>query len=158
MTNPEIKSEPGTPVLALDLGEKTVGAATCDTMSITIKRLPPLKRTSWKKLLQDVKALIDQFDAQTLVIGLPLSLDGTKGSAAETIERLAVNFAHSLEIPVYLQDERLTSDEAGHYLRQDGYNEREISSLIDSEAAAIILRDFLNAREEKCLVQPDARD
>lgn len=156
MTNSEIKPEPQTPVLALDLGEKTVGAATCDALSITVKRLPPLKRTSWKKLLQDVKALIDQYDAQTLVIGLPLRLDGTKGSAAETVERLAVNFARSLEIPVYLQDERLTSDEAGNYLRQDGYNAREIFSLIDSESAAIILRDFLNAREEKWLVRPDA--
>jgi putative holliday junction resolvase len=156
MTNPVLKSEPGVPVLALDLGEKTVGAAACDAMSITIKRLPSLKRSNWKKLLQDVKALIERFDAQTLVIGLPLRLDGTKGSAAETVERLAINFARSLPIPVYLQDERLTSDEAGNQLRQDGHNDRDISGLIDGESAAIILRDFLNAREDKVLVQPDA--
>jgi len=158
MTNPERKSEPGAPVLALDLGEKTVGTAICDAMSIAIKRLPPLKRSSWKKLLQDVKALIDRFDAQTLVIGLPLRLDGTKGSAAESVERLAVNFARSLKVPVYLQDERLTSVEAGDYLGQDGYNDRDISTLIDGESAAIILRDFLNAREEKVLVRFDGSD
>lgn len=156
MTNPVRKSEPKVPVLALDLGEKTVGAAACDALSITIKRLPPLKRSSWKKLLQDVKALIDRFDAQTLVIGLPLRLEGTRGSAAETVERLAINFARSLTVPVYLQDERLTSHEAGNQLRQDGYKNRDISALIDSESAAIILRDFLNSREDKVLVQPGA--
>jgi putative holliday junction resolvase len=158
MTNPARKSEPGVPMLALDLGEKTVGAATCDTMSITIKRLPPLKRSNWKKLLQDVKALVDRFDAQTLVIGLPLRLDGQKGSAAEAVERLAVNFARSLPVPVYLQDERLTSEEAVSALRQEGYDERNISDFIDSEAAAIILRDFLNAHEERLLVRPDLSD
>jgi putative holliday junction resolvase len=155
MTNPERKPEPGLPVLALDLGEKTVGAATCDAMSITIKSLPPLPRSSWKKLLLDVKALVERFDAQTLVIGLPLRLDGTKGSAAETVERLALNFARSLPVPVYLQDERLTSKEASSHLRQKGYDEREISALIDSESAAIILRDFLHAGEERFLVRPD---
>jgi putative pre-16S rRNA nuclease len=155
MTSPERKSKPRIPVLALDLGEKTVGAATCDTMSITIKRLPSLKRSNWKKLLQNVKDLIERFDAQTLVIGLPLRLDGTKGSAAEAVERLAVNFARSLKVPVYLQDERLTSQEASNDLRRNGYNERDITALIDSESAAIILRDFLNAREDRFLVRPD---
>jgi len=155
MTNPERKSEPGLPVLALDLGEKTVGAATCDAMSITIKRLPPLKRSNWKKLLQEVKDLVDRFDAQTLVIGLPLRLDGTKGSAAETVERLAFNFARSLPVPVYLQDERLTSKEARGHLRRDGYDERDISALVDSESAAIILRDFLHAGEDRFLVRSD---
>ena len=154
MTNPEQKFEPKVPVLALDLGEKSVGAATCDTMAITIKRLPPLKRSNWKRLLLDVKALIERFDAQTLVIGLPLKLDGTKGSAAEAVEKLAVNFARSLALPVYLQDERLTSMEASHTLRQNGYGDREISTFVDSESAAIILRDFLNASEERLPVHP----
>lgn len=158
MTNPESKSEPGLPVLALDLGEKTVGAAICDTMSITIQRLTPLKRSSWKKLLQEVKTLIDHFDAQTLVIGLPLRLDGTKGSAAETVERLAFNFARSLTVPVYLQDERLTTKEASRYLRRDGFDDREISALVDSESASIILRDFLHAGENRILVGRESTD
>src|SRR6185369_9895663 len=95
------------PILALDLGEKLVGAAISDDLLITIRRLAPLKRTNWKQLLRDVETLISDFDAQTLVIGLPLRLDGTAGNAALEVERIARNFAKSLKLKVYLQDERL---------------------------------------------------
>jgi putative Holliday junction resolvase len=133
-------------VLALDLGDKWVGAAVSDSLQITINRLSRIRRSNWKQLLLDVTALIHRFDAQTLVIGLPLRLDGTTGDAAEKIAKIAVNFSRSLEIPVYLQDERLTSVEARASLLSDGHQPEEIATLIDSEAAGLILRDFLNTR------------
>jgi putative Holliday junction resolvase len=92
------------PILALDLGEKLVGTAISDEMLITTKRLPPLKRSSWKKLLQDIRNLVERFDAQTIVVGLPLSMDGTEGDAAKNVRRLASNLARSVVQPVYLQD------------------------------------------------------
>src|SRR4029453_1651385 len=64
-------------VLALDLGEKLVGAAISDDQQITIKRLAPLRRSNWKRLLSEVETLIESFYAQTLLIGLPLRLFGT---------------------------------------------------------------------------------
>ena len=76
---------------------------------MTTKRLPPLKRSNWKQLLQDVRHLVERFDAQTIVVGLPLRLDGTDGDAAKDVHRLATNLARSIALPVYLQDERLTS-------------------------------------------------
>jgi len=155
MNHPKDEHDPNPPVLALDLGQKTVGVAISDELSITIKRLDPIKRTNWKDLLKNVGALIERFDAQTLVIGLPLSLDGTRGPAAESAQQLSRNFARSLKIPVYLQDERLTSEEARTSLRDDGYNQAEVDAFVDSESAAIILRDFLNSREERLLVSPD---
>ena len=135
------------PILALDIGERLVGAAITDELQITIKRLDPLRRSNWKRLLSDVKELIQRFDAQTLVIGLPLRLDGTTGSAAENVQRLAINFSRSLSLPVFLQDERLTSVEASESLRAEGYGLDEIPKLIDSEAAGVILRDYLNSPE-----------
>ena len=144
-------SSPGT-VLALDLGQKLVGAAVSDEMLITIKRLDPIKRSNWKQLLRDVTNLIHRFDAQTLVIGLPLSLDGTTGTAAKSTRHIATNFARSLQVPVYLQDERLTSLEARESLLSQGFKSGEIPALIDGEAAAVILRDFLNSEEERILV------
>jgi putative Holliday junction resolvase len=140
MTN----SKPTGPVLALDLGKKYVGAAVSDDRLVTIKRLPVLKRSNWKQLLREVETLVSRLDAQTLVIGLPLRLDGTVGSAADDAKRIATNFAKSLALPVYLQDERLTSYEAREVLLSDGHDESEIRKLIDGEAAALILRDFLN--------------
>lgn len=154
MTKNKIQYAPAAPVLSLDLGEKLVGAAVSDLMLITIRRLDPIRRSNWKLLLRDVTDLIQRFDAQTLVIGLPLSLDGSKRSAAEHAQRLALNFARSLKIPVYLQDERLTSREARESLLADGKTFDEIATLIDSESAAVILRDFLNSGEEKLLVTP----
>ena len=141
------------PILALDLGEKLVGAAVSDEKLITIKRLPPLKRSNWKKLLQDVLALIERFDAQTIVMGLPLSLDGTRGDAAQNVHRVAQNLARSVSLPVYLQDERLTSVEATENLRAEGKRPHEIPALIDGEAAAMIMRDFLRTDQDRLLVK-----
>ena len=143
------------PVLALDLGEKLVGAAISDERLITTKRLPPLKRSNWKKLLQDVRHLLEGLDAKTIVVGLPLRLDGTEGDAANNVRRVATNLAKSINTPVYLQDERLTSFEAMENLKAEGMNPEEIPALIDGEAAATILRDFLDTKQERIRVTPD---
>ena len=143
------------PILALDLGEKLVGAALSDERLITTKRLPPLKRSNWKKLLQDIRYLVERFDAQTIVVGLPLRLDGTEGDAANNVRRVATNLAKSINTPVYLQDERLTSFEAMENLKAGGLKPDEIPALIDGEAAATILRDFLDTEQERIRVKPN---
>jgi putative Holliday junction resolvase len=140
------------PVLALDPGQKLVGAAISDERLITTNRLPPLKRSNWKKLLQDVRQLIERFDAQTIVIGLPLRLDGSEGDAAKDVRRLAANLAKSVKQPVYLQDERLTSFEATANLKAAGVKPADIPALVDGEAAAMILRDFLQTDQERIRV------
>lgn len=143
------------PILALDLGEKLVGAAISDERLVTTKRLPPLKRSNWKKLLQDVRHLVEHFDARIIVVGLPLRLDGTDGDAAKNARRVAANLAKSIDLPVYLQDERLTSREAMENLKAEGLKPDEIPALIDGEAAATILRDFLDTQQERIRVKPD---
>lgn len=143
---------PAGPVLALDLGQKLVGAAISDERLITTKRLPPLKRSNWKKLLQDVRHLVERFDAQTIVVGLPLRLDGTDGDAAKDVRRVAANLAKSVEQPVYLQDERLTSLEATANLKAEGVRPDDIPALVDGEAAALILRDFLQSDQSRVRV------
>ena len=131
-------------LLALDLGARRVGLAVCDELRLTVRPLPPLRRTGWKRLLKEVAALVREFDARGLVIGLPLRLDGSEGEAAQDVRRLAGNFARSLEVPVHLQDERLTSRAAEEALRGGGYRGKELTARVDGEAAAIILRDFLS--------------
>lgn len=143
------------PVLALDLGEKLVGAAISDERLVTTKRLPPLKRSNWKKLLQDVKHLLERFDAKTIVVGLPLRLDGTEGDAAKNIRRMALNLAKSVQQPVYLQDERLTSRAAMENLKAEGVKPEDVPALIDGEAAATILRDFLVMDQKRLRVDPN---
>jgi putative Holliday junction resolvase len=142
------------PILALDLGKKRVGAAVSDALSISINRLDVIPRTNWKQLLRDVENLARRFDAQTLVIGLPLKLNGSLGEAALATRQTALNFARSLEMPVYLQDERLTSTEAEENLRSAGVPAGDIKGLVDSEAAALILRDFLASDQPRIPLSP----
>ena len=133
--------------VALDIGEKRVGVAVSDELNITVNPLAPILRASWKRLLRDVSELVRHYDARTLVIGLPLSLDGTEGSAAANIRKLAEKFGLSLDVPVCLQDERLTTFQARENLQAMKYSQTEVERRLDSEAAAIILRDFIAGRE-----------
>jgi putative Holliday junction resolvase len=132
-------------LLTLDLGEKRVGIAISDELWITVRTLSPLRRTNWKELLRAVARLLQDFDARGIVIGLPLNLDGSEGHAAVASRQLARNFELSLTVPVFLQDERLTSREAENSLRAAGCSDDEIRERVDSESAAIILRDFIAA-------------
>jgi putative Holliday junction resolvase len=125
-----------------------------DERLITTKRLPPIKRSNWKKLLQDVRHLLERFDAQTIVVGLPLRMDGTAGEAAENVRRVAMNLARSVQQPVYLQDERLTSLAAIENLKAEGLTADEIPALVDGEAAALILRDFLSSDQNRIRIDP----
>ena len=157
MNQHQALSNPAGPILALDLGEKLVGAAVSDDRLVSIKRLEPLKRSNWKRLLQEIVTLIQRYDAQTVVIGLPLKLDGTEGEAAEKARQIATNLACSIHQPVYLQDERLTSFEAMGNLKNEGRSLGEIEALIDGEAAAMILRDFMQTDQDRIAVTPSSR-
>jgi putative Holliday junction resolvase len=136
------------PILALDLGEKRVGVAISDELLISVRRLDRLTRASWKQLVADVAALVQRFDAKSVVIGLPLGLDSRPGSAALEAERKARDLSRSLAVPVYLHDEKLTSVEARDRLVAEGLKADEITRNLDSEAATVILRDFINSIEK----------
>ena len=130
-------------LLALDLGAKRVGVAVSDELRLTVKPLPAIERRSWKDLLRRVAAIIESYDARALVIGLPLSLDGTEGSAAQGARATAEKFQRSLRVPIYLQDERLTTLAATAQLKAAGRSAREIKREVDSESATVILGDFI---------------
>ena len=140
------------PILSLDPGLKRVGVAVCDLTLVAITRLEPLRRSNWKRLLSDVRDLIRRFDAQAVVIGWPLRLDGIEGPAAKEAQKMAQKFARSLSLPIFLQDERLTSAEAKENLRAQGYGATEVAARVDSESAAIILRDFIVGGQQKTRV------
>ena len=150
MNEPEITPTPATNVpdsagrlLALDLGARRVGVAVSDELRITVNPLPTIERRSWKDLLRRVASVIESYDARGLVIGLPLSLSGAEGSAAQEARATAEKFQRSLRVPVYLQDERLTTFAATAELRGAGRSRQEIAAQVDSEAAKVILRDFI---------------
>ena len=130
-------------LLALDLGARRVGVAVCDELRLTVRPLDAIERRSWKDLLRRVVDQIENFGAAGLVIGLPLNIDGSEGEASRHARDVADKFRLSIKLPVYLQDERLTTEEAKSQLRASG-KALEIDQRVDSEAAAIILRDFIS--------------
>jgi putative Holliday junction resolvase len=85
---------------------------------------------------------------RSIVLGLPLRLDGTEGDASQEVRRVARNLQLSLKLPLFFQDERLTSKDAESALRARGFQGGEISDRVDSEAASIILGDFLEGKRE----------
>lgn len=131
-------------IIGLDIGTKRVGVSVSDELRITVRPLPFIARKSWKKLLLEVKHVLAEFDAKALVIGLPYNFDGSESEMSAEARRLARNFSLSLEIPVILQDERATSYEAKGRLWEQGADLKETKRRVDSEAAAIILSDYLD--------------
>lgn len=136
-------------IIALDLGTKRIGAAVSDELQILARPLYTIKRESWKKLLQKIKDVLAEFDAVALVLGLPYNFDGTESEMSAEARRLAKNFSLSLEVPVFFQDERATSWEARGRLWQQGANHKEMLAKVDSEAASIILTDFLDRKSNQ---------
>ena len=134
-------------ILSIDMGSKRVGLAISDELRLTVRTLTPLPRTPWKRLLSSLAELCEKFDVRSIVLGLPLRLDGTEGDAALEVRRLARNLQLSLKLPLFLQDERLTSQAAESALRERGFQDGEISDRVDSEAASIILSDFLSGSQ-----------
>jgi len=144
-----VTATPSGRLLAIDLGTKRVGLAITDELQISVTPLERLERRSWKELLRRVTAMVESYDARALIIGLPLNMDGTNGAAAADAGRIAENFRKSLSVPVFLQDERLTSVAAESKMRECEVAPKEIDRRVDSESAAIILRDFLAAHAVK---------
>jgi putative Holliday junction resolvase len=125
-------------LLGLDLGTKRVGVAVSDELRLTVRPVTILERRSWKHLLSDVTKQMEGLGVVGLVVGLPLNMDGSEGPAAAEARRLAENLRRSLSVPVYVQDERLTMEEAKS--RAGHPTDRRF----DAEAAAVILQDFLS--------------
>ena len=141
----EISGVPdGGRIVAIDPGTKRVGIAVCDEHRVIASPLPVIQRTSWKKLLLQIKGTLAEFDAVALVVGLPYNFDGTESDMTAEARDMARKLALSLEIPVYLQDERATTYEARGRLWKAGIEGEKQRALVDSEAATIILTDFLS--------------
>ncbi|MBA3335377.1 MAG: Holliday junction resolvase RuvX [Acidobacteria bacterium] len=135
-------------LLALDLGTKRIGVAVSDELQFTVRPVCVIERKAWKKVLKQIIALIEEFDAVGLVLGLPYNFDGSESEMSAEARRLARNFSLSLTIPVFLQDERVSSYAAKGFLWKSGVSEKEARKRVDSEAAAIILSDFITLRNQ----------
>jgi len=131
-------------LLGLDYGEKRIGLAVSDELGLTTRPLEALQVTSKKQVLQDLVDLIDEYKIERLVVGLPLSLDGTIGKQVQKVQEFMLELAGLAECPIETVDERYTSEQAKDILGIPGRKLARNKGLIDSQAAQLILSSYLN--------------
>jgi len=135
--------EPGR-VLGLDLGDARIGVAISDDRRRIAVPLGTV-RTGAPADVQAIADLVHGHDVTLVVIGHPLHLSGEAGERAHHAERFAQALDAFLDVPVLLQDERLSSIEADRALREAGASGRERRRTVDRSAATVILQAWLDA-------------
>lgn len=132
--------------LGVDPGKKRIGLAISDPGGTIATPLKILQRQSLQQVLADVASLCRQEEVGTIVVGLPLNMDGTHGPAAQDAEQLASRLAEATGLAVELWDERLSSVSAERSMLDADLSRAMRRRRIDKVAAQIILQGFLDAR------------
>lgn len=137
-------------ILALDVGERHTGVAISDPTATIARPLTTIEHRSRAEVVAAVSGLVQEYQVGTVVVGRPLSLDGTVGPQAQYVDRYAEALREALDVPVILWDERFstaTADEVLLQTRKKGARRRaRANGEIDAIAAAVILRSYLESR------------
>lgn len=138
-------------VLGFDLGTIKIGIAVGQEITQTARPLTTLtrkqKRIDWDK----IKDLIDQWQAQALIVGMPWNMDGSEQPMTVAAQRFARQLHGRFQLPVYLVDERLTSMAADSILKEQGYTQKTNRiEKMDEVAAQLIVETWLSDKGEHC--------
>jgi len=136
-------------VLAIDLGTKKIGTAISDALGITVRPVETIARSADDRDIARLQFLVDDLEAEAVVVGLPLRMDGTVGDAAAAAMRFVEKLRGKLGVAVYMQDERLTSYEAEQMMIERGFAKTKRRARSDEFAAMIILQDYLASANSK---------
>jgi putative Holliday junction resolvase len=130
--------------LGLDVGERRIGAAVSDPEGILAMPLTAVEARSDNEALERIAALAREHDVERVVVGLPLSLDGSLGPQARRVKSFADALAERIELPVVTWDERLSTVAAGRALAEAGVKRDKRKKRLDSTAASLILQGYLD--------------
>lgn len=140
---------PGVRALGIDLGSKRIGVAVSDISATVASALTTVHRSSSRRHDHaEIAKLVRDEEAELVVVGLPLSLDGTKGPAARSAEKEAGQLASVVGVPVAMYDERFTTVTAERGLLEAGLDARQRRKVVDKVAAAVMLQAWLDHRAE----------
>lgn len=139
-------------VLAVDYGLKRIGLAVSDPLEITSNPLLVLEnKGDLDAVLQEIARIVSEEEADEVVVGLPVNMDGSHGPAAQAAEEFAQALATRVNVPVHTFDERLTTVEATNTLIAKSVSRSRRRRVIDKMAAAVILEDYLRSRGRSAL-------
>lgn len=132
--------------LGLDIGSVRVGVAVSDPAGAVASALSVLDARELARDTRPLARIVEDYEIEQLVIGLPLTLSGDEGPQAAAVRDVAARLADALGLPVAYQDERNSSAEARRAMRAAGLSEREQRGSLDKVAAAILLQTWLDAQ------------
>jgi putative Holliday junction resolvase len=133
-------------LIGLDLGSKRVGISICDEKQLIATPFKTINRSSLRELIDELKIVIEENNVKGIVIGNPLNMDGSSGSSAQSVKDTSDNIEKSINLPICLWDERLSTVGAFNLSSQLDINVSKREKKIDENAAAFILQgaiDFL---------------
>jgi putative holliday junction resolvase len=140
----------GERLLGLDVGTKTVGMALSDTTLMVATPLDTIRRTRFRDDAARLLAEIERHKVGGLVVGLPLSLDGSEGPRAQGVRQFAKNLLLRVDLPLAFWDERLSTAAVEREMIAADLTRKRRAEIIDKVAAAYILQGLLDRlrREE----------
>jgi putative Holliday junction resolvase len=134
-------------LIGLDLGSKRIGVSICDEKQLIATPFKTINRSTAKDLIDELKSIIKENDIKGIVVGNPLNMDGSLGSSAQSVKDTTNNIEKSIDLPICLWDERLSTVGAFTLSSQLDVNISKREKKIDENAAAFILQgalDYLN--------------
>lgn len=137
-------------LLALDFGSKTVGVAITDELHVTISLFPVIRRekpTKFRKTFAEIEKILSTYEIEKIVLGFPYNINGSKGKRCKETEIFKESLSKRIDIPIILYDERLTTVEAYDIMKEYKIDKSKQMEIVDSVAAAVILRSYLNQNE-----------
>ncbi|HMA59727.1 MAG TPA: Holliday junction resolvase RuvX [Halanaerobiales bacterium] len=135
--------------LGIDYGSKYIGLAVSDRSNTIAHSKEVIKRTDLKKDLATIKDYISDYEIDEIVVGMPTSLNGTRGPRAEKTQQF-INFLNNhLDIEVTVWDERFTTLIADQSMIDADISRRKRKKMVDKIAAALILQNYLDYLNQK---------
>lgn len=131
-------------VLGLDVGGRRIGVAISDYGGRIATPLTTLQATPRPRTLEQIAALVREYEVNEIVVGLPLTMSGTVGPQAQLVQSFVSELEAVLHQSIQFFDERLTSVVAEQRMRDLGIRPEKRKARIDEIAAAIILQDYLD--------------
>lgn len=133
-------------VMALDIGEKRVGVAVSDPAERVASPVCVLAAEEVRMNAKPFQRVLEDWEPELLVCGLPMTLSGEEGPQAQRIRAFAAEVSKNCAIPYEFADERLSSAEAKRSLREKGLSEKAMRGKVDMIAASLFLQSWLDAR------------
>lgn len=135
--------------LGLDLGSRTLGVAVSDKTGTVANHVKTIRHLEdYDGLIGEVSNLVKELEVDAIVLGFPKNMNGTIGPKGELSIEFQKKLEGALSIPVFLQDERLSTKSANDMLISSHVRREKRHQVVDSVAATIILQTYLDRREK----------